>query len=314
MSEPIVVIRAADERTLPLCRTLLEQQVPPHRIHTVREQPFEAALRACYRLGLESSAEWMITVDADVLPRAGAVQALLDVALSMPPDVVQVEGLVHDRLAGGLRKAGHRAYRTSILSTALPLIPANGTTIRPEFSTLSALAERGHRSHECQVFFGVHDHEQYFRDVYRTSFVHGQKHTAWLADIVPTWRDAMSSDDDLRMALRGFCDGVQSLQSARIDVRDFHESSARALIDLGLSEKQPLVDDGINMARVTALHASFAALADAARADAVRAARSTRQRLFANYRRFGLRRYLIHVAGGILLSIGARLRQDGDVS
>ncbi len=304
MNNIIVVIRSAGERTLPLCVSLLRQEVNGDRVHVIHEQPFEAALRACYQLGMASTAEWMITVDADVLPRRGAVRELLDVAQNLPPNVVQVEGLVHDRLLGGLRKAGHRAYRTKLLSLALQAVPPDGTTIRPEFETLETLAQRGYPSQECQVQFGLHDHEQYYRDLYRTGFVHGQKHAHWLADVVPNWRRHLSSDNDLRVALRGFCDGLQALEAARIDVRNYGDSATIALAEMGLTEKEPLEADEISIERIVALQASYISSAPVNG--------STVRRLISNYRRLGLLRILPHVAGGLLLAIGGRLRHDRD--
>lgn len=298
MSGVIAVVRAAGERTLPACLALLRRDLPSTPIHVVREQPFEEALRACYRIGMESQAEWMLTVDADVLPRRGAVDALLAEARRLPSTVAQVEGLVHDRLFGGLRKAGHRIYRTASLPCALQAVPADGTTIRPEFATLQALAASGQRSHECAVVFGLHAYEQFFADLYRTAFVHAQKHAHWMVDVVPRWRENAHIDAELKVALRGFCDGLQSVDAARIDKRMYTESAARALEDLGLSERADLSIDDEQLDGFDRMQPSL-----------LTGAASTRERLASNYRRLGLVRVIPHLTGGVLLAIGHRLRR-----
>jgi hypothetical protein len=305
MTNVIVVIRSVGERTLPLCRALVLREVAADRVHVIHEQPFEAALRSCYQIGLASSAEWMITVDADVLPREGAIGALLNAAQRAPARVPQVEGMIHDRLIGDWRAAGHRAYRTKFLHLALNAIPADGTTLRPEWSTLDQLDRLGHPSQQCAVLFGMHDYEQFYRDLYRTGFVHGQKHTHWLADVVPAWRNRLSTDDDLRVALRGFSDGLQAPETARIDARAYVDAAARALLDLGLTEKMPLPDDDTTIRRIAVMQSSLATAGPRGTATHL-------ERLTVNYRRLGLARLVPYFAGGLLLELGSRLRNLAD--
>ena len=91
----VVIIRAAGERTLQVCRELLGMQIRGDAVEIVNETPFEAALRRTYEIGLQRSAKWTMTLDADVLLREGAVAELMAEAERLPRHFVQIEGLVY---------------------------------------------------------------------------------------------------------------------------------------------------------------------------------------------------------------------------
>ncbi len=239
--ELILVIRYSGERTFDICRELVLRQIPEGKVFFVSERPFEAALRKTYEIGIASGVKWMITLDADVLLRDGAIKSLLEEAEKGSRKLFQLEGLVHDKLMGGFRKAGYRIYRTEYLPVALGIVPADRVEIRPECATLRKMAELGYPSYECVQVYGAHDYEQFYRDVYRKAFVHANKHARWLPQIIERWKRLAVNDDDFRVALRGLYDGLMSLSEARIDVRDYTSSAQRALQELGLQEKQELL-------------------------------------------------------------------------
>ena len=81
--------------------------------------PLELTLRRCYEVGINSGVPWMMTLDADVLLREGAVADFLTAAEALPPEYFQLEGLLHDKLSGLCRNVGHRMYRTQYLDIAL---------------------------------------------------------------------------------------------------------------------------------------------------------------------------------------------------
>ncbi len=302
----VVVVRTAGERTAAICRALLLRQLPAGHLHLVDERPLEAALRRCYQIGIDSGAEWMMTVDADVLGRAGAVPDLLRRAIRMPQRYVQVEGRIRDKLRGGYREAGHRVYRTRYLSRALAALPRDGAEIRPEFATLERLSRQGYPSLKCGIRFGIHDYEQYYRDLYRKAFVHGQKHPHWTLEVLPRWKAQADHDPDFAIAMRGYCDGLQSATPARIDARRYADDAARAMHQLGLAEKAPLDDDPETLAAIEALQAVVLATApddEPAPAGA---------RLRALYRRFGVARAGLAVFGSWLNRLGDRARRAAE--
>jgi hypothetical protein len=218
----------------------LLRQIPEATLHVVNERPLEAALRACYRIGLDSGATWMVTLDADVLLRDGAVGELLEIARRLPDRYVKLQGLIHDKLRGRNRQGNPYVYRTKHLQRALSCLPRDGEEIRPESSTLERLSRAGYPSYTCKTLTGFHDFEQFYRDLYRKAFVHGQKHPQWVKDTLPHWRDAAERDRDFQVTMRGFLDGFQAKESARVDVRQYAEQAERALRELGLEEKTPL--------------------------------------------------------------------------
>lgn len=241
----IVVIRATDERTFETCRKLVLGQVPETRLQVVREYPFEVALRRCYEIGLDSGGEWMVTIDADVLLKQNAIAGLLEEAAFMPEDHFQIEGMVLDKLTRRFRWAGYRAYRVRHLDTAWKLLPADRAEIRPESSTLERMAAQGYPYLRSRKIYGVHDYEQYFRDIYRKAYVHASKHPQWLPELLATWKQLAKQDADLRVALAGAYDGLLAHEEPRIDARDFLGKSEDALARLGLVEKAALASNGV---------------------------------------------------------------------
>lgn len=238
--ELVVVIRTVNERTLEASKALVLKQVPEQDLYIVSEQPFELTLRRCYEIGINSGAEWMMTLDADVLLREEAIEEFLAEAKRLPPQCLQVEGLIFDKLTGLYRKAGHRMYRTQYLKKALECIPAARAEIRPEYSTLKKMETLGYPSVELQTVFGIHDFEQYYADIYRKAFVHANKHPEWVPRFIQQWKCQAPHDLDFQVALRALYDGLISLNKVCIDRRDYLEGAHRALEEMGIQEKTKL--------------------------------------------------------------------------
>ncbi len=299
----IAVIRAASERTLETCRTTVAAQLENGPVDVVIERPFEVALRKCYQIAIDSGAEWLLTVDADVVPKPGAVEEILRTAKSLPESHVQIEGLVHDKMFGGYRNAGHRVYRVGHLRKALAAIPPAGTQIRPESWLLERLASEGHPSTRCDVIFGVHDHEQFYRDIYRKAFVQGQKFREWLPEVIPRWRMLAEVDPDFRVAIRGYFDGFQHTEIALLDAGRYTTQAEDALRFLRLTEKRPLPADSSR----GEVGADLAARIVAAHPFALPTTRWQRAEIA--YRRLGILRMVPLVLGATLCLAGNRLRK-----
>ena len=234
-----VVIRSAGERTEQLCRELiLEQGICPENISIVRETPFSAALKKAYQLGIERGLKWTLCIDADVLLRPGAVEKMTSLAEHQDKKVIEIEGFVLDKFASGPRTGGIHLYRTSVLSKALEYIPPEGEDIRPESYTLKALAEVGYKWKVVPYLVGIHDFEQYYKDIFRKCFVHAHKHLDLAKLYLSIWREEANSDMDYAAALRGFASGVEHSGEVLIDSRQ--EIYQNLVSELQLQEKQPL--------------------------------------------------------------------------
>ena len=233
------VIRSAGERTEQMCLQLLGKQVAADRIRIVREVPFEKALLSCYQIGIHSGADWLLTLDADVLLLPDAVESLVSEAERMPDHFCQVEGFVFDNLLRCWRPAGNRVYRVAHLAQAMRAVPSPGTELRPERAVLHAMARQGHPSRRVSLRMGLHDFEQYHRDLYRKAFVHAKKHTkevsCWVGEQLPAFDDA-----ELAVVRRGFRDGAASAAAVKIDKTFLRDAEQQVLQELGLVEKNPL--------------------------------------------------------------------------
>lgn len=249
----IAVVRTAHERTADAAVALAAAQLPAGAVEVVCEKPFEKALKKTFEIGIRRNARWTMTLDGDVLLRPGAIEKFIAQAEAMPDNFVQIEGRIHDKLTGMYRQAGHRIYRTSLLPLVLQQVPAPGEQMRPEYSTLQKMEKLGHPSRRVGLVVGIHDYEQYLRDVYRKSHVHATKHAMWLQEFVERWKKLGVTDDDFRVALRGLYDGLISLDKVRIDIDAHGDSAGDAVRQLGLTEKSPLPAGGITAEQVEAI-------------------------------------------------------------
>ena len=296
----IVVIRTAGERTFETCNSLVLKQVPASCLHIVNERPFEAALRRCYQIGIESNADWMVTLDADVLLREEAIQGLLSEATAMPSNHFQIEGRVFDKLTHRVRWAGYRCYRIQYLKEAVTCLPEHREQIRPEFTTLERMQAQGYPYLRSQAIYGIHDFEQSYADIYRKAFVHAEKHQVWLYEMLEHWKSQASSDHDFLVALRGAADSLTALQAPRIDQRDFQAGAERMLTDLGLQEKPNLSTLSIQTIESILASAQIATNSQPT---------SRWQRLADRYTRLGPWRFAPHLLGSALCDVGNAIKR-----
>ena len=226
-----------------MCVELARRDLPDNSSwDIVSEVPFERTLEQCYRSGLKSGAKWTVTVDADVLVRSGAIGELIGAAESMPHTFFQVDGLVLDKIVGIHRPSGMRIYRTGVLGEALKHVPRAGARIRPESHVLNRMAKKGYLSRQVDISLGLHDFEQFHRDLYRKAVVHGRKHKYFSRKIIWSAAENMSAEEDFKVILRGFLDGLEYSGPVAIDRNLFDDMCAAALAELGVSEKSAIDD------------------------------------------------------------------------
>jgi len=234
-----VIIRACGERTVSVCRRLVEEQVAEEQVFVISEAPFARALRRTYEIGIERHLPWTLAVDADVLIRDGAVAALLIIAQELPEHVFAVQGQILDKLSGGPRHGGLKLCRTAMLPHALSCIPPERSAKRPESHTLGQMGILGFPTLEIDPVLGLHDYEQWHRDTYRKAFFHAHK----FADAVhaywgPMWARLARHDNDYQVALLGMKEGLCCDGKVISDVTQFSpEAVTHLLQENGLSEK-----------------------------------------------------------------------------
>ena len=213
-----IIIRSAGERTEQLCQQLiLEQAVPPENLAVVKEAPFSAALKKSFEAGIERGLKWTLCNDADILLRPGAVETMVNLAEQQNEQVCEIQGFVLDKFFGGPRNGGVHMYRTSLLSKALERIPHGGSNVRPEFQTLQGMEALGYPYRTVPYLVGIHDFEQYYRDIFRKCFIHTYKHLEMAELLLSVWREKAKNDMDYVVALHGFANGVEHYGEVSID-------------------------------------------------------------------------------------------------
>jgi hypothetical protein len=183
-----------------------------------------------------------MALDADILLAPDAIAELIRAAELMPPHYVQVQGRIWDKIIGTYRPAGPRIYRTELLKRALEYVPEAGSEIRPESYVLEQMGKLGFPSRRVSQILGLHDFEQYYRDLYRKSFVHAKKHLVFVPNILQRCSYYLGGDQDFLVVLKGLWDGLLYRGSVSIDSTRYLDSFHRAQADLRLEEKSELLD------------------------------------------------------------------------
>jgi len=236
----ICVIRSAGERTTEGCKKIVSRETPMRDLYVIEEVPFEEAIKESFRIGLKRNKKWLVTLDADVLPRPQAIQEMLSQANRGNRKIIAFTGLIYDKFLATFKTAGNHVYRTEHLKAALDYIPHPGSTVRPESTTIKKTKELGLKRTRLNIVVGLHDFEQYYSDIYRKFFLHAQKRTEAVAGLLKFWKKKSQLDFDYKVAIKGAVDGMLFEERARTDIRMYSRLAERALNELGLQEKAPL--------------------------------------------------------------------------
>ena len=244
-AEITAIVRSAGERTKELCYRLLCDQLPPENIVVIEEYPFTSALRKSFQLGIELGRPWTLCVDADTLLWRKSLRNLLTWALATESCIFQVQCDVLDKLFAVPKKAGVRLYRTSLLPQAIACIPADGVSQRPETIVRDQMTSLEYPSLYKRVTVGLHDFEQYYRDLYRKAFVHAHKHNWETEHIEPLWQKLSERDPDYKVALRGLRNGRLFKGIVPLDVRFFSRDISSLLDMQNFQEKDPFTSTDV---------------------------------------------------------------------
>ncbi|WP_084031850.1 glycosyltransferase [Desulfonatronum lacustre] len=218
LDQVTVVIRSVGERTENYSVHLATQQVIDNNIFIVRKTPFSEALRESFKIGIEKGLPWTVCIDADVLIKPNSLRDLLDIANRQRRDMFEIQGQILDNFFGGPRDGGPHMYRTSLLSKAIDFIPEEGTGLRPENFTILKMKESGYPHVQIPQVLGLHDFEQYYRDIFRKCYVQAHKHSQFIEKFINYWRLMAEEDKDFEVALWGLAAGIAKTNNIRVDV------------------------------------------------------------------------------------------------
>ena len=238
-----MIVRSTGERTAELCHALLAEELGGTvEVAVVRESPFCEAVRRAFEIGCQAGRKWTLMVDADVVPRAGGVRAAIEFVEGQPEDLFVCLGMVLDKFFFNERQAGYHVYRTDLLPKALDeFTPAIANSIRPENQLMLRMCELGSR---YAVFrdrvAGLHDYDQFYRDIYRKAFVHAKKHPQLVRLLLNGWLERSEEDSDFLIAFIGARAGLAFPRPVRIDIKTLPKEVTPILEALGLEEKPAL--------------------------------------------------------------------------
>ncbi|WP_052812997.1 surface carbohydrate biosynthesis protein [Desulfonatronum thioautotrophicum] len=235
-----VIVRSVGERTTAACIYLLQQALPDSEIICINEIPFSKAVKGTFEVGIEKNRKWTLVIDADVLIRAGFISEIVSFAETQPDNTFVIQGLIFDKFFHVLRPAGNHLYLTKNLNRAKDLVPREGTTLRPEHSTVLKMVENGYSFIQRDYIAGLHDYEQQYLDIAKKCFVQAHKHPTQLDIVWPLWEKFSSQDRDYQLAIASAEYGKKNKDTVYIDSNFLEKSLQNILTDFKEKNKEPL--------------------------------------------------------------------------
>lgn len=217
MLNTTVVLRECGERTADLCYDILCATFTTDQVTRISETPFKKSLSKSLQLGIEKDREFILCVDADVLPFPAELITLIKEMEIKSKHVVEIQGLVFDNFFQVLRPAGNHLYRTSLASKALTMIPSNTDSLRPESEMLSKLIRAGNPWAQSKSIIGYHDFEQSHGDIYRKMFLTGIKHAEFSKYLIKLWSTLAPHSEDFVVAKKALLNATKYNGPIKVD-------------------------------------------------------------------------------------------------
>jgi hypothetical protein len=239
-----VVIRTAGERTTELCKRLVLEQVTKKNVFIVKEAPFTMAVKRTFEIGMENGLPWTMAVDADILLTRDAVKDVINLAERESDQVFCFTARVQDKFFRSPRPGGH-LYRTSLLSKAVTLFDGK-EHLRPETIIVEMMQKQaGYKKGEFEEYIvGLHDYEQYYKDIYRKAFVYAHKHSEKaILHFLSYWSSFVIIDPDYRVAFAGLFEGLANRETIEINIDKLPQGFSQNRLTNELVEKIDLLAD-----------------------------------------------------------------------
>lgn len=240
LSNVLVVVRSAHERTEELAAYLACKQASEQHVVIIHERPFSKALAKSFKIGLDYGLDWTLCLDADCLLLPTAIAALIDAAEKQSCDFFGLQGAVVDKFHLFRRHGGYHLYRTTHLSKAAEYITSSDISLRPETYVKEIMKSHGYPWFQLADVFAVHDFEQYYRDIYRTMVVRTRKSPEKLHRLIDVAIKYSKHDVDFLIALWGLRVGMQRKDKVLLDAVQYVDEIEALLLAHGIEEKPPL--------------------------------------------------------------------------
>lgn len=209
----IVIVRSVGERTENACLDIVQSQLNSEKqAHLVKGKPFSEAHMNSIQIALDSKANWALFLDADVLLRNDALEIIVQEAKKIAEPFFQLNFRILDRGFGG-ESYGVHFYSTKYFEHALKYKEVAFVAQRPEFAICRELAvHEGIPSITSKISVALHGYQQYYIDLYRTTFVRAIKYSRHLEYMFRLYKEGyigVENDDfDMRFMFWGLVDGM----------------------------------------------------------------------------------------------------------
>lgn len=215
MDDVFVVIRSAQERSVPLAEKAVSLQTSHYAV--IEEYPFSAALKKMFAIGKDQPEKYLLALDADVVLHPGSLEKIAEIAddyIKKFPTLFFIDFFVMDKFRGKCCSGCH-LYFNRYSEDLLEHLVNDPDDTRPENHLVLDFAKTHELIHEkSQFVVGLHDFEQYYRDLYAKYFrraLRRKNEAEMLINILEERKRYYSKDDqDFAVALKALHDGIHS--------------------------------------------------------------------------------------------------------
>jgi len=158
-------------------------------------------------------------------------------------------------------------------------------TNRPETFLKRRLMAQGYERYCSGLIVGLHDFEQDYFDIFRTTYLYARKFTTLMAQAIDDWRELSLSDADYLVALTGFGTGLQDQRTGNRSLVEFRDLWNKTTLSQELKPKPPIAQNELlqSMKLVSDIHAGLHMPAARLHRDMTEAKYSSKQQRFVRY-------------------------------
>lgn len=261
MNDLCVIVRSVRERTEEACVQIVCSQLETGSpFYVVRDRPFAETHVESMRLAVEAGTRWALFLDADVLLKRDAIADMLCEVETVADPFYMLNFRILDRGFGGPAYGVH-LYAIEHLRTALQFEGLAYEAQRPESRLCVEMARQARiPTLSSTRLVGLHGYEQFYADIYRTTFVRAIKWRC-LEHLLKRYRSLYppggEGDQDDMVTFWGLVDGMLygfEQEKAPLEKGFYRERASGLISMLGLEEKGCFALDRDEVNRVLREH------------------------------------------------------------